>query len=115
MLSHTGLKETAFRRSRSGHASFESPLMPTYHAFGTSNGKLVGISPIFAVSKNGRKPSGNIGDVHERHGNPPRVQLPVRASQSRSLQSDSHSVPLQPKFSNRHPCWEYAVAEALNS
>jgi hypothetical protein len=82
---------------------------------GTSRGRLVGMPPILAVSKNGTNLSGKTGEVQERHGNPPRVQLPVRASHSRSLQSDSHSVPLQPRFSNRHHCCEYAAAEALNS
>jgi len=59
---------------------------------------------ILAVSKNGTNLSGNTGEVQDRQGKPPRVQLPVRASQRRSLQSDSHSVPLQPRFSNKHPC-----------
>ena len=62
--------------------------------------------PILAVSKNGANLSGNTGDVQDRHGKPPRVQLPVRASHNRSLQSDSHRVPLQPRFSNKHPSCE---------
>ena len=106
MSAQAGLNDTALRRRRSGQASFDRPLMPTYQALGTSRGRLVGMPPILAVSKNGTNPSGNTGEVHDRQGKPPRVQLPVRASQSRSLQSDSHWVPLQPRFSNRQPCWE---------
>ena len=73
----------------------------------------MGISPIFSVSKKGTNPSGNLGEVQEIQGNPPLVQLPVRPSHNLSLQSDSHWVALQPRFSNRHPCWEFSSAERL--
>jgi hypothetical protein len=109
------LKETAFFFSLSGQASLDMPDIPTNQALGTSRGRVTGTSPIFLVLKYGRCLSGKRGEVQAIHGKPPLVQLPVRPSQSLSLQSDSQRVPLQPRNSNRHPCWEYLTADALNS
>ena len=67
---------------------------------------VTGTSPIFLVLKYGRCLSGKSGEVQAIQGKPPLVQLPVRPSQSLSLQSDSHRVPLQPRNSNKQPCWE---------
>jgi len=98
------LKETAFFFSLSGQASFDMPEIPTNHAFGTSRGRVTGTSPIFLVLKYGRCLSGKSGEVQAIQGNPPLVQLPVRPSQSLSLQSDSQRVPLHPRNSNKQPC-----------